>query len=237
MLPKGCAGGVRGTRMYRRLSGVAVRRPVQIGCRNGGTRVETLGGAARWTCRTARVLRRLRAGARRVGRRGSGAGGGAGAVRGEVRDGCERRCGVCGAGDAGIPGGLRGESLWRGQGLRRGQGLCRGQGRFQILGRDAVIPAGMGARMTSSRRQRHEVWPRRLAWSRTLPFHGSDMGSNPIGVTSLAFAGVFCFSTESHAATHQPHTIRAHVTSPQRRDFGRDRNPANRGRRRCDRCE
>lgn len=118
--------------------------------------------------------------------------------RGAVRDGCERRCGVCGAGDAGIPGGFRGESLWRGQGLRRGQG------RFQILSRDAVIPAGMGARMTSSRRQRHEVWPRRLAWSRTLPFHGSDMGSNPIGVTSLAFAGVFCFSTESHAAPISP---------------------------------
>lgn len=26
--------------------------------------------------------------------------------------------------------------------------------------------------------------PRRLAWPRTLPFHGRDMGSNPIGVTS-----------------------------------------------------
>lgn len=112
--------------MYRRLSGVAVRRPVQIGCRNGGTRVEADARARRdgGSCRTARVLRGVGAegGAGAGARAGArvGAGAGAGAVRGAVRDGCERRCGVCLLGDAGIPGGIRGEAYWCGQGLLLG---------------------------------------------------------------------------------------------------------------------
>lgn len=36
---------------------------------------------------------------------------------------------------------------------------------------------------SGAQRLLQEQWPRRLAWSRTPPFHGGNTGSNPVGVT------------------------------------------------------